>query len=134
MKKLSSSNGKLIIYIILILQLFLFFTIIFLFLNKNNHLEIAILIAVFSIYILILLFGIYRINKITDIKFDTDFIYVDFEKTKISLNEIKKIKYRNTRPPFIELHSGKRYYFFVSLNEISNGKIKHELEYYIQSK
>jgi len=71
--------------------------------------------------------GLLKIQKIHNILFDENYVYIDSDKIKFKKTDIKKMKYGFLTASYIDFENNDRFYFLINQSEFLTRKLKKEL-------
>ncbi|AXP80692.1 hypothetical protein CJ739_1605 [Mariniflexile rhizosphaerae] len=125
---LSFKEGRTFLYIITVGILFILIIISIILYNREKYFDLVLLLLLSVAVILFVLLYLLKINKLNNISFDEQFVYVNFQEKVFKRSEIEDIKYYFFAASFIKFKSdNKKYYFLLEQNELFSRKKKYIL-------
>ncbi|MBQ0734996.1 hypothetical protein [Aquimarina celericrescens] len=116
---LSFRHSKALIYFVVSGLSFVLILIFVELINRGQIKEFVFLFLLFLGLIFFLLFILLKINKLNLIYFDEEYVYLNTDKQKININNVKSIRYYLLAASYISFENeNKRYYFLVDKNEL----------------
>ena len=95
--------------------------------NREKYSDLVLLLVGSSSLVLFVLIKLIKIQKIHNIQFDQNYVYIDSDKKKFKKADIKSIKYRLLTASYIDFNNNDRFYFLINQSEFLTHKLKKEL-------
>ncbi len=127
MKYLSFKEAKTILYLIISGMSFVLILICIVLFNREKYSDLVLLLVGSSSLVLFVLIKLIKIQKIHNIQFDQNYVYIDSDKKKFKKADIKSIKYRLLTASYIDFNNNDRFYFLINQSEFLTHKLKKEL-------